>query len=101
MIMGIFLAVFQGQTRSHLCPSYVFPIFPFVTCGMHICIYSDYRPPRLEELRTRTTTNLPSYISTSSLRIPTLYSSYCASIPVASYQDRTYPFTNSIPDTSH
>jgi|SRR5437588_8357628 len=80
-----FLGSFSGSNTVALMFSLCFPYFFLVTCGTHICIYSSYRPPRLEELRTRTTTNLPSHISTSSLCVPTLYSSYCAPIPITGY----------------
>ena len=80
-----FLGSFSGSNTVALMFFLCFPYFSLSYMRCAHLLYSGYRPPRLEELRTRTTTNLPSHISTSSLRVPTLYSSYCASIPVTSY----------------
>ena len=80
-----FLGSFSGSNTVALMFFLCFPYFSLSYMRTHICIYSGYCPSRLEESRTRTPTNLPSHISTSSLCVPTLYTSYCTPIPVTSY----------------
>jgi len=52
-----YLAGFQGQTCSHLCLLHCFPIFLFRIWMLTFLYIRCYRPPGLEELRTRTPTN--------------------------------------------